>query len=74
MNIEKLFKKAEKFFILEKSDKVKKKSKREKLESSFLKKIAVLKKKIKKAGSSDGKMVLKKQLGVLKEFLEKLEE
>lgn len=74
MNIEKLFKKAEKFFVLDKSIQEKKEIKREKLENSFIKKIANIKKKIKTTQDSDEKKALKQQLGVLKEFLEKLEE
>ena len=72
MNIEKLFKKAEKFFVLKKSDQEKKEGKREKLRASLIKKIATIKKKVKKTDSSDEKIVFKKHLDVLNAFLEKL--
>ncbi len=74
MNIEKLFKKAEKFFGLEKEIQDKKEQKKEKLKNSFIKKIASLKSKIKKSDSNDKKIELKKQLNVLKSFLKKLGE
>ncbi|MBL0708106.1 MAG: hypothetical protein JJW00_03570 [Sulfurimonas sp.] len=75
MNIENLFKKAENFFVLDKNTKEEKKEKKkEKLESLFVKKIANLKKKIKKENSSDDKKKLKKQLGILDKFLEKIED
>jgi len=72
MNIEKLFKKAEQFFMLRKSDQKKKEDKKEKLKTSLENKIASLKKKLKKIDNSDEKKLLKKHLGILKEFLEKL--
>ncbi|WP_415397407.1 hypothetical protein [Sulfurimonas sp. CS5] len=73
MKINKLFKKAEKFFVLDESEQEKKEKKREKLKYSLEKKIASVKKKIKKAQDSDEKSALKKQLDVLVEFREKLE-
>ena len=73
MNIEKLFKKAEKFFVLDESEQEKKEKKREKLKGSLAKKIDSVKKKIQKAQDSNEKKVLKKQLDVLREFHEKLE-
>lgn len=72
MNIEKLFKKTEKFFALDENEQEKKDKKREKLKDSLEDKIGSLKKKIKKSHDSDEKIALKKQLDVLKEFLEKL--
>ncbi|MFT5835482.1 MAG: hypothetical protein ACI9RG_000371 [Sulfurimonas sp.] len=72
MNIEKLFKKAEKFFILDKGEQEKKQNKREKLKISLLKKISSLKKKVKISENSNEKKELKKQLEVLKKFHEKL--
>lgn len=68
MNIEKLFRKAEKFFVL---DSESKENKREKLERSFSKKITNIKKKIKKTEDSDEKKKLKKQLSILNKFLDK---
>ncbi len=72
MNIEKLFKKAEKFFVLDKSIQEEKVVKKAKLRCSLEKKIMVLKNKIKKVDNSNEKKVFKKQLSVLKEFLKKL--
>ncbi len=69
MNIEKLFRKAEKFFVL---DSESKENKREKLECSFSKKITNIKKKIKKTEDSNEKKKLKKQLSILNKFLDKL--
>jgi len=74
MNIKKLFKKAEKFFVLDESEQEKKEKKKEKLNYSLQKKIASVKKKIKRAEDSDEKTLLKKQLDILVEFHEKLEE
>lgn len=68
MNIEKLFRKAEKFFVL---DSESKENKREKLERSFSKKITNIKKKIKKTEDLDEKKKLKKQLSILNKFLDK---
>ncbi|EDZ62928.1 hypothetical protein CBGD1_546 [Sulfurimonas gotlandica GD1] len=68
-----MFNKVEKFFALEESEQEKKENKRDKLSNSLEKKITSLKKKIKKAKDADEKEDFKKQLGVLNEFLEKLE-
>ena len=73
MKINKLFKKAEKFFVLDESEQGKEEKKIEQLKYSLEKKIASVKKKIKKAQDSDEKSALKKQLDVLVEFREKLE-
>ncbi|WP_373035172.1 hypothetical protein [Sulfurimonas sp.] len=72
MNIEKLFKKAEKFFVLDEEEQQDKEDKKKKLKNSFEKKIENIKKKIKKADDSDEKFALKKQLDILIEFHEKL--
>ncbi|WP_321779264.1 hypothetical protein [Sulfurimonas sp.] len=62
MNIEKLFRKAEKFFVLDSEIQEGKENKREKLERSFSKKIANIKKKIKKTEDSTEKKKLKKTI------------
>lgn len=72
MNIEKLFKKAEKFFVLDSGEQGKKEKKKEKLSNSLQKKIASLKKKIKIAKDAGEKNKLKKQLDVLKGFFKKI--
>ncbi|PHQ65165.1 MAG: hypothetical protein COB99_05545 [Sulfurimonas sp.] len=72
MNIEKLFKKAKKFFILDEEEQDRKENKREKLKDSLEKKIASLKKKIKKTDNSNEKKLFKEQLEVLREFHKKL--
>jgi len=74
MNIEKLFKKAEKFFGLGVDEQEKREQKRVKLENSLEKKILSIKTKIKRLDDSEKKRDLKKQLKVLKDFLQKIKE
>nr|WP_321266695.1 hypothetical protein [uncultured Sulfurimonas sp.] len=73
MNIDKLLKKAEKFFVLIQSEEEKKEKKMKKLKDSLEKKIVSTKKKIKKTKDADEKSALKKQLDVLNGFLNKLD-
>ncbi len=70
MSIDKLFKKAEKFFALDDETQKKKQDKREKLKGEFLKKIATLKKKIQASQKRDEKKELIKELKALNRLLD----
>ena len=74
MKIEKLFTKAEKFFSLDKSIQLDKETKKEKLKTAFETKIESLKAAIHETKSLEDKEALKKQLTVLVEFFNKLNE
>ena len=74
MRIEKLFRKAEKFFSLDKPVRLENEKKKEKLTKAFEAKIDSLKATIHESKSTEDKEALKKQLTVLMEFLNKLNE
>jgi len=70
MKIEKLFKKAEKFFGMERDEQIKKTKKSKKLLASIEEKIALIKDKIKNSKNSDKKEEHKRELKVLQQLEE----
>ncbi len=73
MKIEELFKKAEKFFNMNKKKREKKQEKKEKLEFLFEKKITSIKNKIKETNNIEKKDKFKKKLEILKKLRYKIE-
>jgi len=74
MKIEKLFKKAEKFFGMEKEEQEKNVEKRDKLIRLFQEKILSKKKKIKESECSEETQELKKEIEILKKLRDDFKE
>ncbi|QFR48414.1 hypothetical protein FJR48_01225 [Sulfurimonas lithotrophica] len=74
MGIEKLFKKVEKFFKMDKDLQEKEYEKKQKLQEALEEKIESLKKKIDESDSQTKKHEHKKQIELMKGFLKELED
>jgi len=70
MKIEKIFKKAEKFFGMEKDEQIKKTKKSKKLLASIEEKIVLIKDKIKNSKNNDKKEEHKRELKILQQLEE----
>ncbi|MEA2100911.1 MAG: hypothetical protein U9P72_12365 [Campylobacterota bacterium] len=73
MKLEKLFKKVESFFCMDRSQRYESDEKREKLINSLSKKIDSMKEKIKKLDDEEKKDNMKKELDVLKGLKNRLD-